>query len=215
MTDERYAARLSAHNPRVRIIVMLRNPVDRAYSAYWYARRNGFEPLTSFEKALDADPARFTDDELRGRNTAYLRQGHYAEQLANLDRHFPREQQRIVLVEDLKRDAIGLCHMLFEFLGVDKAFRADTSKRRNAAAMPRSRSLMRLLQARFPLKSQARRAMPGDLADRIKSKITALNERGVELPPMDVATRQRLIDYYRQQNIELSERLQRDLSTWC
>ena len=55
--------------------LILRDPVDRAYSAFWYARRKGWEPLEKSEDALHAAPERFGDHWIGRRNCDFLTRG--------------------------------------------------------------------------------------------------------------------------------------------
>src|SRR5204862_464987 len=91
---EKCLQRLYNHNPGVKIIVLLRNPVDRAYSAYWFARRRGWEKRTSFENALQEIP--FKNNIIHYANTAYLKHGHYASMLEKLFAIFSADQVKVV-----------------------------------------------------------------------------------------------------------------------
>ena len=52
--------KLKEHNPHVKLVIVLRNPIDRAFSAFLYCRSNGIEPYTKFEEAVFLnDPLRF------------------------------------------------------------------------------------------------------------------------------------------------------------
>ncbi len=111
-------ARVAATLPDVRLIALLRDPVERAYSHYQMMARTGREPL-GFEEALAAEPERlegvekFLVDEselLRAsghrehhhhRHRAYFARGLYAEQLERWLEHFDREQLLVVSTEDL------------------------------------------------------------------------------------------------------------------
>jgi len=103
--------RVAATLPGARLIVLLRNPVDRAYSHYNMTRRMLFEDL-SFEDAIDREPARvagelerMTEDEnyfsYRRWHFSYLGRGRYAEQLERWLACFPREQLLILTSGDL------------------------------------------------------------------------------------------------------------------
>ena len=115
--------------PKVRMIVLLRNPVDRAYSNYWERRGSGAEPLPTFEAALDAE-----DERLRGETDrmlanpdyysphhdwhSYQGRGHYAEQLERWFDRFGRDQLLIVPFDDLRRDASKSHRQIQEFLSL-------------------------------------------------------------------------------------------------
>ena len=109
--------RVASSLPDVRLVAILRDPVERAYSHYQLARATGRERL-SFEEALDKEPKRLAGVEAwlssrpptaRGghpnyrhhRRRAYVARGYYAEQLTRWFEHLPREQLLVVRAEDL------------------------------------------------------------------------------------------------------------------
>lgn len=121
--------------PRVRLIAMLRNPIDRAYSHHRYHTRLGDETL-SFEDAIEAEPARLAgelqrmlDDELyvsdAHRNFSYLARGAYAEQLERWLALFPREQLMVLSSEDFFRDPPTHYREVLRFLGLEEHELAD------------------------------------------------------------------------------------------
>ena len=120
--------RVHAFNPAMKLIVLLRNPVDRAWSHYRHEVRRGFESL-EFEAALEAEPERLAgaEEQLRQgphyysfahHHFSYLDRGRYAHYLrAWLDR-FPKNQLLILDSADLFRDAEGVVNRAFAFLEV-------------------------------------------------------------------------------------------------
>ena len=122
------AQRLAREVPDVRIIVSLRDPVERAYSHYKERVRHGAEPL-SFEEALEAEPARLHGEAERivrepgYRSTehedhSYLAQGRYLEMLRRWFGLFPREQFHIVASEDFYADPDRVVNDVWSFLGL-------------------------------------------------------------------------------------------------
>ena len=114
------AERMSRVLPRAKLIFLLRNPVDRAYSNYLWSRQNGLETET-FERALELE-------ELRERNLApnlryarphaYFSRGLYAEHLVRFYDRFPREQILVLRHEDLAAYPERIAAALHRFLGV-------------------------------------------------------------------------------------------------
>jgi hypothetical protein len=107
--------------PDVKLIVLLRNPVDRAYSQYQMNVKKGYEALT-FEDALAAEPQRLCDAESRSdphwRYASYTTRGLYAEQLEWWLAEFPREQLLVLKSESFfARPDEGLQQAL-AFLGL-------------------------------------------------------------------------------------------------
>ena len=125
-----HAAKRVAHTlPRVKLIVILRNPIDRAYSQYQHQRRQeGVEPL-SFEDALAAEEQRLAGEEERIRNDekyvsfnhrhySYVGRSTYIKQLPAWMDIFPKEQFLILKSEDLYRDPQSIVQQTLEYLNV-------------------------------------------------------------------------------------------------
>jgi len=119
------AARIAEFNPRMRLLVCLREPVDRAFSDYLDLVKNGqFDG--SFTTALDRFP-RLLD---RGRYATHLQR--------YLDR-FPAEQLLVSLFDDLRQDPQAYADEVFDFLGVRRLELAPADlKSRMPAGTPRS-----------------------------------------------------------------------------
>jgi hypothetical protein len=114
--------------PDARLIVLLRDPVRRAYSHYWHERDKGREPL-SFEDAIAAEPDRIGRDHERlargeiGRSDAhqyfsYLARSRYAEQIERWLRVYPREQLLVLRFEDLAKDPLPVLNRALGCLGL-------------------------------------------------------------------------------------------------
>jgi len=121
--------RVHALLPDVRLIVLLRNPVDRAFSHYQHSWALGAESLT-FEEALaaeaarlDGEVARIVDDPaypgLAHRQFSYFGRGCYADQLEEWLRYFPRSQMFIARSEDFYRDTATVYRQALEFVGLE------------------------------------------------------------------------------------------------
>jgi hypothetical protein len=192
--------------PEAQLVVMLRNPVERAYSEFLHFVRDQDEPLTDFAAALDAEEERIANHWALGR---YVDRGRYDEQLERYLDRFPREQLRVYLFDDFVDDPAALRRDLFRFLGVDSAFEPD-ARRVNASGVPRSRGLHALLTAAAPL----REAVVPLLPDAVVDWVNALKNRNLDKPPMDPAVRARLIDTFRPHVHRLENLLDRDLSHW-
>jgi hypothetical protein len=114
--------------PQVKLIAMLRNPVERALSHYQHELRGGREKL-SFVDAIDKEPERLAGEEERIRNEpgyyswnhhrySYLRRGLYLEQLRQWLQHFPRSQLLVLQSEQLFREPAATMATVHAFLGL-------------------------------------------------------------------------------------------------
>ena len=110
------APRIAARLPQARLIAILRNPVDRAYSSFLMLRGEGREPLADFRSALREEAGRLE----RGWSPAwaYTRRSFYAESVQTYRKLFPKSQMRFFLYDDLARRPQELFDSIFDFLGV-------------------------------------------------------------------------------------------------
>jgi hypothetical protein len=106
--------------PNAKLIAIVRDPVERAYSHYHMRKAEGREKL-SFEEALEAEPVRLASGDYSSfeyRRFAYLLRGLYADQLERWLSLFPREQLLVISTEDLGREPEKTVDECFRFLGV-------------------------------------------------------------------------------------------------
>jgi hypothetical protein len=124
----RTAGRIARDVPDVKLIVTLRNPVDRAYSHYQMVRRWKGEPLP-FEQAVAAEELRLAgeldrmraDSRVRSwpyRNWAYLGRSRYADEIEPWFEHFPRERFLFIKAEELSTNPAATVGVVHDFLGL-------------------------------------------------------------------------------------------------
>lgn len=199
------ASRIAELVPRARLIFVLRDPVDRAYSHYWHEVRYGWEDLP-FEEALEREPERLSRGFAARRHFSYAARGRYATQLRRFLDHFPRAQLLAVRSEDLRADPAAVARRCAELLGVDAGGWAGEeralSREVNRAEVPRLPALQRLtrpLRPSFP---------------RLAYLVDLLNLRRVAYPPMAPATRRRLREELRPEVEETARLTGLDLGGW-
>ena len=191
------------HIPDARLVAVLRNPVDRAFSNYKMQVARGRENL-DFGEAIRA--------ELDGkppppgvRERRYVRLGFYGRYLEGYWSTFDTSQLHVALYDDYRRDAAGVLKEIFGFLDVDDSFVPDTSMRHHVSYVPKIRRLHGLLQSRV-----APVGVPSG-GSRVMRYMSAWNRRAVPFPA-DV--RRQLIDIYRADISVLQHLIRRDLSAW-
>lgn len=134
--------RVARDLPAVKLLVMLRDPVERAYSAYKHEYAGGFERAGSFEEALALEDERLAGESERmqrdpryesfsHRHHAYRHRGHYAEQLERVFALFPRAQVHIVQSEAYFSQPAEEYQRVLEFLGL-RPFRPPSFTRPKA-----------------------------------------------------------------------------------
>lgn len=194
--------------PRAKAVMILRDPVARAYSQYWNQVRDGREPL-GFEEALRAEPERIRRGKWSG--FYYVECGRYAEQVARYFETFGRESVKVFLFEDLNRDAAAVCRETFEFLGVDSDVPLEAGERYNRSGPPRSRLLARAL-GDPRVKAAVGRSVPPGLKRRAGEWLRNKNAKPV--PEMDPRTRGMLREAFEEDVLRLEGMIGRDLSAW-
>src|SRR5437588_1204622 len=129
--------RIRNYNPHIKLVILLRNPVDRAFAHWNMQRFKDREPL-DFLDALKEEPRRIAQPlTIESRRFAYVDRGFYSEQLERVLQFFPRDQGRIVKFEDFRDRKQETLDGIFEFLGV-KPLRAVRDKDRNVVPYERA-----------------------------------------------------------------------------
>ena len=193
--------------PDARLVAILRNPIDRAYSEYMHFVRDGDEPVNDFEEALDAEPHRIEAGWAFGR---YVDRGRYAEQLQRFKERFANDQLHVILHEDLICYWYGDHRDVFAFIGVDPSFELDVERRVNASGVPRSRVVHRLLTSLQPI----REALTPVLPETVVDWANRLKNANLDKPGMKPQTRDRLRRTVEPEIRALEPMIGRDLSGW-
>lgn len=204
--------RLRQHNPDVEIAVILRDPVRRAYSAFWFNRLRGREPLASFEEALYGDRARFGTDYRNASICDYLDRSLYAKHVEDLYERFGRDQVHVLILEEFQQDSATALKPLLRHVDLDPAPLPAVAKRQNAARQPRSFRLARLRRSRSAPARVIKRILPLRARDTIRAGFRSFNEVRWSPPPMKPAMERELRAYFAGPNRDLEQLLDRDLS---
>lgn len=206
----RACERIRRYLPDARLVVILRQPAERAYSQYMHIRRLGWEPHTDFADALAAEEQR------RQENWQpvflYTEPGYYFADLQRYFNTFHAEQIRVYLYEEWKEEPVKLLQDLFHFIGVDEDFVPDMRIQHNVGGLPRSQWLNHWLRNPTRSKEFLKHLMPRTLQ---RSLVQTLLRRNLEHPPaFDPALRAELTERYRDDILQVQKLLQRDLSHW-
>ena len=196
---------------RPKIIIILRNPVKRAFSAYQHLVRDGRENL-GFEQALEAEQQRIEDNwELIYHYTAVSK--YYTPVKAFLE-NFPKV--KIIFNEDLEKNTDAVLSEVLEFLEVNPAFTVDNTIRYNQSGKPRSQLLHNLLweenNLRKLVRPLVRMVLPTQKArEKITNKIMAQNFKTMSL---QAETKAKLIKEFEPDVHKLEGLLNKDFSHW-
>jgi hypothetical protein len=216
--SESAAARIASDLPPSshRFIVLLRDPVARAYSMYWHMRRTGHESLT-FEDALEAETERLADPEVARTGSftvGYVYCGSYAQHLSRYRSRFGPESVLVLFHEDLEADPVALLKQACRHVGVDDHFSFQQTERRNVSSMPRSRAVQRLFRLPGWMTVPYRRLVPLGRQLAIHQLVSDWNQKPFAYPPIAPETERVLRARFASGVRDLEAMTGRDLSHW-
>jgi hypothetical protein len=192
LCDEGSPRRIHDACPQARIIIMLRDPVIRAHSAYLMNRGRDYDSAPTFRQALERDEER--DKTSWYTSWQYVQAGMYHAQVSRYLDAFSSAQVLILLFDDLRRDPNELLSRIARHIGINPApFGAsDLSEPYNYFKMPRFRTAYRI--ARTPLGRKIRQKLfPESVQQWLRRSSLLYGDRK---PPLDDESRQYLQTIY-------------------
>lgn len=128
--------RIWKYNPKIKLLILLRNPIDRAFAHWNMQRFKGREPL-DFLEAISAEEKRAEEAApLQSRRFSYVDRGFYARQLERVFKLFPQEQVKTIKSEEFRKKNRETLDSIFRFLGV-RATAPPRNKDRNVVPYER------------------------------------------------------------------------------
>lgn len=191
--------------PDAKIIMSLRDPVDRAYSHYFMEHKLGYVH-TSIENIISKKS--------KHRNAhlwyqQYIELGLYTEQVKRYLDVFGKDNVRIFIYDELAEDMEGMILNVFDFLDIDKTYIPELEGKYNTYSTPRNQ-LIRLMYAQKNLRTLARKIMPQERIDWVKNFFLT---RKMKTPRRDETVAQ-LREFYKPDIMKLEKLLNKNLSRW-
>ncbi len=211
--SDRAAYKIKKHLPDVKIIVMLRDPVERLYSRYMHLARENRQPSDTFEDALSGNRIWWERNDL-------ISEGFYSRHWARYQELFAAEQLKVCFYEDFVSRPNETLADIFEFLGVDTAFRPDMATKHNKSGFVKNPILDRLVGQQSIVKSSITRMLPGAWKwirqnDTIRDLVTKVRNKNLHKPKLEKTTRRQMIQQvYREDILHLQNLLGKDLTHW-
>ncbi|CAN5755263.1 hypothetical protein BH23ACT4_BH23ACT4_03000 [soil metagenome] len=156
------AERIAATLPDVKILLLLRDPVDRAHSHYWHNRSVGREDL-DFARAIAAEPMRLERSRKDRARYSYLDRGRYGSQVENLMRFIPLERILVQTFDEMTSDPTTVYKRTCSFLGVSDDYTPE--------------NLGQVTNAFVEYRSPRLRDMTKGLPRRLRNAVALLNRR--------------------------------------
>ncbi len=198
------------YNPSAKIIAILRNPADRAFSHWQYLSRDDRCPHKSFKQAVKEEMEMIAREDWI-HPFPYLAMGFYARNLQRYYNIFPPEQIRVFLYDDLKVNPQQLLSEIQEFLNLDPQnlpIEGDVNK----SGLPASRTAHRLLNTPNPLRKLAKSFLP--YPSLRKQLIKTLNRANLKRQTLGLEAASQLSDYFAEDIAELESLVGMTLSCW-
>lgn len=198
--------RIAVRIPEARIVIILRNPIDRAFSQYLHMLTEGVT-RRSFRAQISVS---LRQPEMRFSHTwPFLELGLYHQQVARYLRQFPRSKVHICYYEEFARSPLRVMSELYAFLGVDPAYEPDVTHRYNEPRVPKAAAAVYVLR-----KSGVWRALRAITPPRQRAALRSAAVRSRDSLTIDPADHDFLAAYYHHDVEQLSCLLGRDLTPW-
>ncbi len=200
----------------VKIIFILRDPVDRAYSQYLMNVRRQFEDKT-FEEAIFLENERIEKSFLFKKRYGYIQRGLYSIQIKRFMKFFPRKNLKIIIFEpdfiDKREETIK---SILSFLNVSKDIKLNIDIKSNQKSLIKYNFLNKLIFSDNFIKKVGKKVIPNFLLRRkIIKKLEEFNKKPFNPKPLSKTLKQRLFNkYFLKDTIELEKILERKLDIW-
>jgi hypothetical protein len=189
-------------------VAILRNPIDRAWSDYLLHRRDGNEPLESFQAALaDQERRQRGADDPAGH---YIDTGMYAQQLRRWFDHVDRARVLVLLHDDVIADRQAAMARIFAHIGVDPTFVVAEEDAVNASGVPTNPLVAFALKQRAVLRPLVSKR----LTEKVRPAWERFLSRNLTKPALTRDDRRVLAEIYRDEITDLGELLDRDVAHW-
>lgn len=207
--------------PEVKIIILLREPVERSYSQWWHMYQLGHEKHT-FEKALKIEQERINSKHFQKKVKvysgffSYFQSSMYYNYVNRYINTFGKENVRIYIFEEFIKNLPKLCNELFRFLNVDPEFIPDF-KVYNKSRSPKLRSLQIFLTKPPPFLKIIFDSLPRMLKEKIFNALKMIywkNMRETKRPTLNPLLRKSLHNKFITDIHKLEELVKKDLSAW-
>lgn len=219
---EKAIKRIASLNPDARLILVLRNPVERAISAYNFAVKRNMEK-ESLQKAISLEKSRIREGDLRTlSNNTYVDHGRYYTQITRLRNYFPAKSAHIVFYEDIRNDPLAVVRDVYEFIGVSQDFEPEL-KQLNKTGEVRFPWVRNALYSQSGIKKALVRhildpLLPYNIKYKLKifflNLVTSQRSNKNEANRDDIEARELIQEALSEEIERLEELLGKDLKSW-
>lgn len=198
MHDKGMLLKLKEHNPDIKIVIVLRNPSERAYSAFIYGRKTGREPLENFNDAIldnQKNPNRFMGEIYQQLACDYVGRSLYYQSIKDIYEIFPKENVSIFLFEQIKSDYNKYLNIMSSTLGLSH-YHFDTTILHNSASEVKSKYIAKLLSpGHF---NKIKNILPLKYRIKIKQTLNSKNIQAKEKKTLPIEAHNSLLVLFRE-----------------
>ena len=197
--------KIKTYNPEAKIIIILRDPVDRAFSHYLMDYRLGLVS-ESFEDIINKK-SKHKNAHLFYQQ--YIQVSEYAPQIKRYLNVFKRENILFIDYEDFKNDVAGVVNNVYLFLGVNDDFQPNLNKKHNTYTMPKN-GIIRYIYSFVSFRNFLTSIFSKGLVKSIRNSLF-INDRK---PKLSNANREFLNEFFKEDLKELNALLNKDFTKW-
>ncbi len=205
--------RMKKYVPNIKLIAILRQPVDRLYSRYMHLARENRTPTKTFEEALDRST-------LWWRRNDLIKEGYYYTHLKKFYDSFPNHQIKVFLYDDLKHSPEKTIKEIFQFIGASETFKPNRSIEHNVSGKIKNKYVDKIIGQNSILKSMVQKIAPNVIL-RLKNShmakriLNQMRKKNLSKEPLSIELKNRFTqEVYISEILNLEKLIKRDLSDW-
>ena len=197
----------------VKLIFLLRNPVNRAYSHYLMSKRRCFEEL-SFTDALNQEKNRINKDYFNKTHFSYATRGFYSEQIKRYLKYFPKENMMFIRFEDdFIKNRTKTIKEIISFLDLEK-IDLDVDLKSNVARSSRFKFIQKFIYKQNIIKSIFSIFISQKMKNKIRSWIYKLVMKPEKKSELSFEFKNSLLQHYKEDIKELENITEKSFSSW-
>lgn len=206
-------AKIKEAIPEIKLIAILRQPVERLYSRYMHLVRENREPSNDFSDALQRDTIWWRRNDL-------VSEGFYAKYLERYYALFEADQIKVFLYEDLKNNRQVVMKEMFDFIGVDSNYMPETGTTYNQSGKIKNKRMDAIIGQNSVLVKAANQVAPGFVkavksSEGLRKAVNSLRAKNLEKVPLAHALKQKMtLEIYESEIKHLQTLLNRNLDHW-
>jgi Sulfotransferase family len=200
------AGLIRRETPDARLIAVLRDPAERAFSDFMMHVRDGRRRLEDLRPQIERE----MQGMLLPGDRPVLAQGLYACQLSRFWALFPRSSIKVILHSDLKNGVLNALNDLFDFIGVERLGHLRVDEIYNVSGIPRSAAFQYVINR----VRRKRRVFKSIMPEGLRKGAMRIANKNLRKVPMSSELRSLLVSYYRAEILALQNQIDRDLSAW-